>query len=91
MNVWEWVICVNIFVLPITALHGRGTENVTEPVDVSQFSLLTIPNLEQGTREPSGHSTEIEVLYELNSKDSYLPKAIQFLLPLTVQPANNGE
>lgn len=60
MNVWEWVICVNIFVLPINVLHGRGTENVTEPVEVSQLSLLAIPNLEYGTRELSGHSVRDE-------------------------------
>lgn len=34
------------FVLPINALHGRGTENVTKPVDLSQLYLLAIPNLE---------------------------------------------
>lgn len=34
--------------------------------------------------------SEMEVLYELNNKDSYLPRPIQFLLPLTV-PASNRE
>lgn len=50
MNVWEWVMCVNTFVLPINALQRRGTENATEPVDVSQISLLAISN-----HDPSGH------------------------------------
>lgn len=56
INVGEWVQSVKSFILHVNVLHRRGTENMNGPVDVSQLSLLTVPNLEQEIHEPSGHS-----------------------------------